>query len=64
MNDSEAKRQNTLKNVKKLEMELMEKSDIIKTLSGDTSLAIKKYEIKMESHQEEMKGLSEKLQEK
>lgn len=49
---------------KKLERELIEKSEIIKNMSGDASLTIKKYEIKMQTHQEELNNTLQKVQEK
>jgi chromosome segregation ATPase len=61
---AEEKRQALLEKIKVLEMNLMEKSDIIKTMVGDASLAIKKYEIKLESNQEEIKDLAERLSDK
>ena len=60
----EEKRQNVLKTVKKLEQELMEKSQLIKNMSGDASLAIKKYQIKLQANKEEMVGYQQKIAEK
>lgn len=42
----------------------MEKSEIIKNLTADSTLAIKKFEIKLEATQDQAKVISEKLSEK
>ena len=60
----EESKQNLYKTIKKLEKELLQKSDEIRSLTSQSTLSIKKYEIKLQSDREEMNNLNEKIAQK